>query len=1010
MKKKPAPAWKTSRNHIRRGDQTLSWISAIFPHLESPWKALALGWLLSLKRVTSDPLHALSLFLGRYMTDQGLPNDPATLLRKDTKLPDFFETACPKSMRGGFYNNQIRSFLAYVLEERFTAIDLSTGKRTLHPDYHNPVPKRHTRTFEIISDRPAGFNRTNDIELTWVRDDYPQLEAWRVLAAEWTKGQINALQARLNGLVLFLERYLIGHKLPMEPTQFLVRSFLGPDFFATCCPQSDGGIRANNYVHDFLDWVLLKEDFSERDEYERPVVSPAFHNPVEWKSSKAFPKRTETNKVPLPYGYIARIRRLLISGPHFSDWTWAQGALGREPGKMWFTAPDWFPVEEKDIDRDNPDCVWRERESSRGLKVLEMWSPVRWVALVLKLLLPLRTFQVRMLDSGEADTWRYDGGVWVLNTGPLATGRLGKSRQQGFLHRSVERDGTITTAYFANTNKTADRAKDKGDKGFVFPWIPIGDGLDDPAYWVEKLRNWQEQYNPISRLTNWTELTGIQLGASSKTEIQLAGYPDTAFLFRIREGASKIRHLPMGDNHLDSCWYKLLEAFEDDLAETGETLLDGSRIRLLPPLRERKRSVTTNHPLHSLRVSLITALVIDGKVPLEIMQKVVGHARLLMTLYYLKPGESNIRLSLEEGAARLIANADATTQTWLKSATFEKLRKDAICVEWEGVKALIPEDPGARNPVGWYATGFGYCLVGGNTTPNPESNRIGGCFNGGPRLPASSARDSHGPVPGGVRNCIRCRWFLTMPHYLHALVARFNNLAYQEFEARVKAQDLTCECDVLRNDAFDAKEAGMVFDRLDEMKKVECLLESAMARWNALLDNMIACLSLISRCREGLNRQSEGMGLVTPGNAGEVQSVIQEINSELLQLSQVCEDLEVYPDLEPGKAVIRRSQILDLAMQSDGYKPIFLAMTEEDQKLLGNAFMRNLARQANPADPVVGRLKVISIMDGSKGLLEHLGFDPAECIPSGVMIERMVPAKPITINGRKNVLHNQHPS
>jgi hypothetical protein len=39
-----------------------------------------------------------------------------------------------------------------------------------------------------------------------------------------------------------------------------------------------------------------------------------------------------------------------------------------------------------------------------------MWSPVRWVALLAKLILPLRTLQVRMLDSGEADTWRYAAG------------------------------------------------------------------------------------------------------------------------------------------------------------------------------------------------------------------------------------------------------------------------------------------------------------------------------------------------------------------------------------------------------------------------------------------------------------------------------------------------------------------------------------------------------------------------------------------------------------------------
>jgi len=46
------------------------------------------------------------------------------------------------------------------------------------------------------------------------------------------------------------------------------------------------------------------------------------------------------------------------------------------------------------------------------------------VALYLKLQLPLRTYQVRMLDSGEADSVRYVRGKWVKNTGPLAKARI----------------------------------------------------------------------------------------------------------------------------------------------------------------------------------------------------------------------------------------------------------------------------------------------------------------------------------------------------------------------------------------------------------------------------------------------------------------------------------------------------------------------------------------------------------------------------------------------------------
>lgn len=158
--------------------------------------------------------------------------------------------------------------------------------------------------------------------------------------------------------------------------------------------------------------MLLKE-FSEETDNGQLVVSPAFHNPVPRMSREGLPRRDESVHSPLPYGYIDELRQILAAGPHFRDWQWAQQALGAKAGTRGRTAPDWFEVTEAQIDRTDPDCVWRIRKLKsgyRGGQVLEMWSPVRWVALLVKLILPLRTHQVRFLDSGEADTWRFEAG------------------------------------------------------------------------------------------------------------------------------------------------------------------------------------------------------------------------------------------------------------------------------------------------------------------------------------------------------------------------------------------------------------------------------------------------------------------------------------------------------------------------------------------------------------------------------------------------------------------------
>ncbi len=496
-------------------------------------------------------------------------------------------------------------------------------------------------TSTLPATRKKGVMRSTDTSLGWVEREYPQLEPWRALAVEWLKGETRGVHLRLHALVAFFERYLVKLSLPLDPAIFLARATVLPDFYRTACPDSSNGIKYNNAIHVFLHFVLLCE-FSEADDNGQLVGSPAFHNPVPRMSKSGQPRRDESVHSPLPYGYIDELRHMLAAGPHFRDWQWAQSGLGAETGHPGRGAADWFEVTPEQIDPNHPDCVWRERPMAKGTR-LEMWSPVRWVALLVKLILPLRTFQVRMLDSGEADTWRYADGDWTLNSSRLAQGTERRPLQQGVFRRSAPlADGeAVSTVLYINTNKTADIAKSGPEKGYVLPWAFGGPVHQDVFYWLEKLRNWQEKYNPISRRTSWTELDGRHINA--KSDVQLAGYPDTCFLFRLPKVIKNERSLPIRGRALDSCWFSLLEALEMRLADRGETHRNGTPIRFLPPPEEQNCGQTTLFPLHSLRVSLITALALEGQVPFPVLQKLVGHSRLLMTLYYTKPGATHTR-------------------------------------------------------------------------------------------------------------------------------------------------------------------------------------------------------------------------------------------------------------------------------------------------------------------------------------------------------------------------------
>ena len=105
-------------------------------------------------------------------------------------------------------------------------------------------------------------------------------------------------------------------------------------------------------------------------------------------------------------------------------------------------------------------------------------------------------------------------------------------------------------------------------------------------------------------------------------------------------------------------------------------------------------------------------------------------------------------------------------------------------------------------------------------------------------------------------------------------------------------------------------------------------------------------------------------------------------NSELLQLAGVCENVEIYPDLEPGKAVFRRSQLLDNVLYNDDLRPVFMLLSEKEQLLAGNAFMRRLAQKMNPEDPSIGRNEVIHLMDKGVSLSQYFGTDISSLLPS----------------------------
>ena len=401
-------------------------------------------------------------------------------------------------------------------------------------------------------------SKSRDLEFRWFTHQYGDgWELWRELAAKWINGFDNGVDQHRAAIIRFMENYLVPNFI-CTPHQYLFEK--APDyreFIQSENLSENYKVRQINEISTFIDWIITHE-FSEPND--NGALIPLVCNPV--AKERAFVRYGETVYSPLPYTYIQELRKILCpkENGNFSDWTWAINQTGnkRENGYNNGRLGDWFYVDESLIDKNDPDCVWRAVEIDKpkkiringytqlfnpGSKIYQLWSPVRAVVLWLKLHLPLRTYQVRMLDSGEADTWRFENNQWVSNQkNKFSLGSKKQPWQKGVFRRiRVPEIGDIMTGLYINTNKTADRNKETIDRGYVIPWEHRL-----VLYWMEKLRNWQEKYNPICKPTSIHSLDLKHFG-STKTEVQREAIGDICFLFRnAAEPNPSNRTKPMG--------------------------------------------------------------------------------------------------------------------------------------------------------------------------------------------------------------------------------------------------------------------------------------------------------------------------------------------------------------------------------------------------------------------------------------------------------------------------------
>jgi hypothetical protein len=866
--------------------------------------------------------------------------------------------------------------------------------------------------------------RSSDLTFGWMLTTFgPHWKVWQEFAEEWMAEQSSGVADKREALTSFFNYlrdrapyavnvglFFLGHNGHICSTNEL-------EAYARNTVTSPGKVQKRmNYPVDFIDFVIERA-FSE--ENDNGILHLLVQNPL--SKIKIPRKSTETVRTPLPYRYIKDLRQILCPLPnreemvefeegladnealkpschyrHFRDWKWAQEQTGYGTGRD----GDWFEVDEALIDDDDPDCVWRSKTVMRNNKritIHQIWSPVRSMVIFVKLHLPLRTYQVRMLDSGEADTWRYEQGRWIANgEHNFALGSEKRPFAKGVFRRILDNDTeSYKTGLYINTNKTADQNKDELDRGYVIPWEN-----EEVLYWLEKLRNWQEKYNPISEPTDCVTLKKKHTG-QVKSKAQLAAMGEICFLFRDAAAKGDDRTKPIHNTALDNYWFKLLLQLENQLAVRGDVLNNGDRLKLVQDYEEgapKNSMVSTLFPLHSLRVSLITAYVLDTPLPLPVVSKLLaGHTRLLMTIYYTKITPSVMVERMVEADDALNENEGQSVRNFLKDASLSQIQCKAAYHDEDSIMAALAN----RTPIGWEMRAHGLCLVGGNSIKSDEVSTLGGCWNGGELMKDATvaANRVYANVPHGPENCVRCRWFITDATHLPALTAYLNQFSYRASEAANQAIEIEQDLDDLKDEMFLCGQEGRPFARHEELQALERRHEKQMVEADEYVKDLQACFKLIARIISAESQRDENDTkdkIVAAGQETDLSQALRfvETDSELLQLSVLCEDAEFLPDCEDSlrktPAIEKRNRHVMTALLKKGMYPPYLEMDDRMRMITINALMRELAKQADPEDQLEGFRKVCGYIEAGQYMEDNKLVDTVRELSNSNMSDQNV--------------------
>ena len=692
-------------------------------------------------------------------------------------------------------------------------------------------------------------------------------------------------------------------------------------------------------IRDFAEWLSIEEADASGPSFqvglfEQDIVRAR----AKWGAERsAKPGRKMTR--PMPRVLHDRCKEI-ISG---DDFAWPKSLTGRLT--QWFT---WH----------GPNGELRQE-----------FCPVMSRLLLLLLELPIRGVQARRLDSGEGDDRRWDPEreAWFPNAGRHAGHwrRSGaRNIARGVIHEILDKGRTITGLWI-NSNKTQDRRTLCDEtSGYPIPWENPGVLAN-----LDTTRRWNEVFNPVDGPLPHRELSK-GLFKDDPTDLVARHIPDRFYLFRTPLNPWQGGHRePPSHGDLTAFFLATLDELERRLAA------DDPRESVKIILKRRhgvpKLSLFT---VHGMRSSTLTGLHQAG-VPIGIISKMVaGHASILMTLGYIDYEPQHVSELINAARATSEARDQEQFRAFLKRASFQQAMRGTA-----GMGDGLPRSPG-----------------GGVDLSLSSLLDIGICPNGGTRCREGGGQRNRVDieVPGGSRNCIRCRFFRTgypflFPLWAHgnALLAKADGLARQAKEQEEEMVILKAERAELHSDGRPIPD--VLQDRIRSVR--EAWLTTCEAR-NGRFDDFHVALELIEKVRAlGGWQDADPTDPNLPAKPrAEVPEVKGRQASRYEVVDAVVQASRHYPSLASPDMERERDGMTDRIAYRSGYAPPSLAaLGKAEWRRSGDALARLFvsALTSVEVDDLIEGRKRISDLDGLEErfrriCLETMGKEPSRNGPA----------------------------